>query len=259
MSNAAGPDADSGVMPVLPPILASHPVDPECDPFAHAMAGAGKAEFRAGDVVWSRAQDRLAAAIVLEPTVSPSRCPEMLFLTMVAVVEALGACVRPELALTHRWPARLLANGGEFGRVRICWSDALDEDGAPFWLVIGVEIQIAEAETAVEPGEIPGVTSLAGEQAGELDRGRILEAVCRHLLSWIQTWEHDGFSPVRDAWLYRAEGYRERIAVEVSHGMVEGVFLGLDGQGNLLLKEEGPIDGTRVVMLDAALAEMETL
>ena len=244
---------------MLPPILASHPVDPPCDPFTHAAVGADAGSFRAGDVVWSRAQDSLSAAIVLEPTVSSARCAEILFLTMVATVEALGACIRPELALTHRWPARLLANGGEVGRVRIRRSDALDDDGAPQWLVVGLEIQIDETETQVEPGEIPDVTSLAGEQAGELDRTRILEAVCRHLLSWIQTWEHDGFSPVRDAWLFRAEGYGERIAVEVSHGMVEGVFLGLDAQGNLLLKEEGPIDGTRVVLLDAALAEMEML
>lgn len=239
-------------MPALPPILTAHPVDPPCDPFTHATDGATSGKYRAGDVVWVRAEDRLQAAIVLEPTVAPARCVEMLFLSMVAVVEALGSCVRPELALTHRWPDRFLANGAEFGGVRVRWSDALDAEGAPQWLVIGIEIQIGEVAMDVEPGEMPEITSLEGEQAGDLDTVQILEAVCRHFLSWIQTWEDEGFSPVREAWLYRAEGYRENVSIKAADCLANGEFVGLDDWGNLLLKEG---DGNkRAVMLAAALS-----
>lgn len=242
-------------IPVFPPLLTGHPVETGVVPLAFAAAGAREGRLGAGDVVWSRDRDKLVAAFVFEPDVPPARCREMIFLVMVAVVEALGVCLPPEVALTHRWPLRLLANGGEVGGLELLLSDEHDETGAPLWLVAGLTLNLVTDWSGREPGETPEKTALAEEGAPELDRSVVLQTISRHLLAWIHTWEHEGFEPVRQAWTFRAEGYGENIAVGHGEARVEGVMLGLDAVGNLLLKQHSPLNGTRVVMLDTALAE----
>ena len=63
----------------------------------------------------------------------------------------------------------------------------------------------------------------------------LLESFSRHALAWINRWQDDGFSPVRDAWLSRAAGLSGEVALELGDGRVAGRFGGLDERGNLLL------------------------
>ncbi len=237
--------------PVFPPLLAGHAVDAGVDPFAQAVAGAREGRLGAGDFVWSRAEDVIAFALVLEPEVPRIRCREMLFLTIVAAGDAIGAISPPHLALTWKWPAEIRANGAAVGRARYVESDEEDENGSPAWLVVGIELVLRQAVSDREPGETPDRTALWEEGAGDLDRTLALEALSRHLLTWLTVWEADGFRPVGDAWLFRADGYRGSISVQSAAGPLNGTFLGLDDGGGLLLRmdedEERPV---RVLKLE---------
>jgi len=225
--------------PRLPPLLAGHR-RPACEhPFEAAIAGAQAGRYSAGDLLWSDSRSHLRIALVLEPEVAPARGVEMLFLTMVASTDAIGTLIPPEVALTYGWPATLRANGARIGRARFRQSAELDEDGAPLWLVVGIEMRLAPIEGDVEPGEIPHLTSLADEGAADLDRTLAVEALARHLMTWLHTWGVDGFGPVVENWLFRADGYKDEVIVPGPDGDLRGTFLGLDEAGNLLLR---PVD-----------------
>lgn len=244
--------------PQLPPLLTGHPVEAGSSVFERARQGARDGLFRAGDFLWSRDRERVAFTLVLEPEIDPEHCAQMLFLAMVAAVDAIGARLPPEIALTHRWPNILLANGAVVGEGRVAWSETGDANGTPDWMIVGLFVRLAPIGGELEPGQTPELTSLFDEGAGGLDSTQALESISRHLLTWLNRWEHDGFSHVVEAWLYRADGYLGTMAVDTGAGRSSGRFLGLDECGNLLLKQEGPEGGTRAVMLDTALAHAET-
>ncbi|SDU05190.1 biotin/lipoate--protein ligase family protein [Stappia sp. ES.058] len=229
--------------PTFPPLLTGHAVPASADVFEDACRGAQDGRFGAGDFVWSRRTDTVSLALVLEPEVPASRSFEMLFLTMVAANDALGAITPPETALTFLWPDVFKVNGAKVGRARLATSDELDDDGAPLWLTVALEFRLAPLDGPLEPGETPDRTSLIDEGAVDLDRTQVIESLSRHLLTWIHSWDVDGFAPVLDNWLFRAEGYRGAHAVESVGGVVEGTFLGLDEEGNLLIKRDAASGG----------------
>ena len=224
--------------PDLPPLLDAHRIEAGRDVFHAACEGARADRFAAGDLLWSRSNKDIMLALVLEPAVPVTRTQEMIYLAMVATADALGALTPPETAFTHSWPSTIRVNGAKAGRVRFAESVERDEEGCPVWLVIGIEMRLAPIAGPVEPGFVPDLTSLVDEGAPDLDRTQAIESLARHLLTWIHTWDVDGFPPVLDAWLFRADGYGKQHRVETPDGALEGTFLGIDEEGSLLLKHE---------------------
>ncbi|NRG18365.1 hypothetical protein HPQ64_11755 [Rhizobiales bacterium] len=238
--------------PSFPPLLTGHAVDADDDPFERACAGAGAAEFGAGDLVWSRALDRIAMALVMEPDVDRQRSREMIFVAMVACADAVGANIPPEIGFTWLWPTTLRANGARVGQVRYAEAESEAEDGAPEWIVVGIEIILFDAKPRdVEPGQTPERTTLFDEGTGEIEAHELISSIARHWTTWIHRWDGDGFAPVHENWLFRADGHKETVSLETREGEVTGVFLGIDEAGNLLLKEEA--GSTRALSLAGEL------
>ena len=61
-------------------------------------------------------------------------------------------------------------------------------------------------------------------------------SLAAHFLTWLNTWQEEGFRPVHDQWLFRAEGREE--PTRMAHGgeHLEAQVLGLDECANLLLR-----------------------
>ena len=62
-----------------------------------------------------------------------------------------------------------------------------------------------------------------------------LEGFCRAFAVWYQRWRQDGFDAIRAAWLGGAAGLGGEIQVRLEDENLDGVFLGLDRDGALLL------------------------
>jgi len=223
----------------LPPLLNGRPVVPPERPRDAALRAVQAGDAEAGDLFWSCDPGKVALTLVLEPEVSPARAQEMLFALMVASADAIGALGPPELAFTWTWPNRFYANGASVGCADLDMSPDLDDDGAPMWLLVGLDIRLKPYPDA-DPGNAPDRTSLWDEGAGDLAAPQVVEALSRHMSSWINRWEGDGFKPVHDAWLFRCDVYR-KTAQRVSpdgQGTERGQVLGLDEHGNCLFQTE---------------------
>ena len=240
--------------PVFPPLLTGHPVKASKRAFETAVDGVISGRFGAADFVWARdaARDaeRLDCALVLEPDVDRVRSAEMVFVAMVAFGDSFGAIAPPEVGLTYRWPMTLCVNGARAGRVRAAISANDDDDGHPDWMVVGLSLDIRRSDRGGEPGQLPDVTDLAEEGCGELTRTELLESYSRHLLTWIHTWQTEGFRPVHDLLVFRAEGYRDPVTIEHAGKTREGRFIGLDDHGNLILETAA---GTDMLDVQAAI------
>ena len=218
--------------PQFPPLLEGHAVKAPKRPFAEACRLAGARKLGAGDVVWSRNTGRAEFAVVLEPDVVLERALQMGPLLMVALGDCLGSLCPPKVAVQYRWPGGILLNGALAGEVRLA-AARVPADAIPAWLVVGSELDIAAPR---EDRRDWSKTSLSEEAGPEITRTDILQSLAAHFLTRLHTWQDEGFRPVHDEWLFRAEGREAPVTVEYGGENVEGRVLGLDESANLLLK-----------------------
>ena len=218
--------------PQFPPLLKGHAVKTPTRPFAHACRLAKSRQLGAGDAVWSRNTARAELAIVLEPEVRLERALQMAPLMMVALGDCIGSLSPPKVAIHYRWPTGILLNGSMAGEVRL-GAPNVAADAVPDWLVVGAELEIAAPR---EERQDWSRTSLSEEAGPEITHTDVLRSLAAHFLTWLNTWQDDGFYPVHDQWLFRAEGRDAQVTIVRGGASIEGQVLGLDESANLLVK-----------------------
>ncbi len=185
---------------------------------------------------------RFEAAIVFAPEVPLARAMAMLPLCGVGFQNALGALGPPEVAVHLEWNGGIRVNGAACGRLRAAAST--DTPGTvPDWLVIGIEVPLWPED---DPGRAPERTALYAEGCAEVAAPRLLEAWARHVLNWTTRWESDGSRALHAEWRGLAHGLGE----EITQGGRSGIFLGVDENFGMLLREK---DMTRLIPLTTLL------
>lgn len=244
---APSPD---GAEPSFPPLFTGVRTPVGVDPLAKAAAAAGAPDgVAAGTLFWSDRDDALDAALALAPENALGDAMAMVFAVANGLGDAIGALTPPEVALTWEWPDIVKVNGARCGTVR-AEAAGRDPEATSPWLVVGVTIQIA-ARSDAEPGRDPSVTALIEEGCADLTRQRLLESWSRHSLVWINRWLDDGFRPLHDAWVARVERRGETVDLAYAGARREGLFLGLDERGGMLMKTPDGVETLDLVhMLD---------
>lgn len=219
--------------PTFPPLLTGHCLKGDGDPFSWAIDKVEKSELSAGDLVWAEKKNKLQFALVLEPEVRRERCHEILYVAMVALGDAIGALVPPEVSVKYQWPNNVLMNDGKIGSVDLFVSDD-DEKEVPNWMVLSVDLQILPDFIDDNPGENIDVTTMWDEGCGETTRDELLESVSRHTVAMIHTWSEDGFGPIHKLWVGRLS---EKMNASPKLELDE--IKGLDEFGNALIAGDG--------------------
>ncbi|KZD05810.1 biotin/lipoate--protein ligase family protein [Oceanibaculum pacificum] len=224
--------------PLFPPVYASARLPAAADALEAAVTAA-KAGADPATFFWVDREDRLEAAIVLQPEQALEQALPILHVGMIGIGDALGALVPPQMAVTFGWPDRLEANGGLVGGLRLAAPAGCAPDAVPDWLVLGLTILVQRRLIGgEEPGMDPTRTALHEEGCGELTVPDILEAFSRHFLLWVNRFEEEGPRPCLEHWLERGTDYSRSTAVTLRDSVHAGTFIGLDDQGGMLLKTE---------------------
>lgn len=223
----------NGEGPSFPPLLRGEEAPRGVEPFAKAIASASQG-VDAGLIVYKLTPELLEAAIVLAPETPLEDAMAMVFALQLGFGDALGALAPPEVGVHFAWPGGLRLNGAACGGLKAA-SSTNDPTAVPDWLVIGLELALHPG-TDADPGRTPDKTTLIEEGCADVAPTRLLESWARHSLVWINRWSEDGMAPLHADWRSRAVGLGEPFTLELNGETHEGIFVGLDQQGGLLLR-----------------------
>lgn len=189
---------------------------------------AGKGRFQR---TWISPRGGLYCSLLLRPACPASSAPEIGFIAAVALAEAIGAVVGPQ-AVACKWPNDVLVHGRKVAGILL--ESATDKAGRLEWVVLGIGINIA-SHPSREAVQYPA-TCLAREGAPALDPNVLRDHLLPPLARWLGTWQTEGFTPVRSAWLRLAYGRGEEFTVTVGERQLRGRFLDVDASGGLILE-----------------------
>jgi biotin-(acetyl-CoA carboxylase) ligase len=242
--------------PQFPPLLKGHVFKNKTGLIEYVKAKTDEGSFSAGDLIWSTATKRAECAIVLEPDIPRSQTLAMVPLAMVAIADSLGAIAPPNLAITFGWPNKIYANDALVGQVGMEFPRELNRaeqpqtSTSPDFAILSIRIEIESEQSSSleeqEPGANLTTTVLYEEGCGEIDRTQIIESWSRHFLTWLDSWEQEGFKAVQENWMYRAKKGNQFLSIKKNKSSYQGKISGLDEYGGLLLENE---TGTHVIPL----------
>lgn len=130
-----------------------------------------------------------------------------------------------------KWPNDVLLNGGKLSGILL---EKADGD----YMVCGIGVNVEHVPDCKDI--IYRTASL--KQAGIcITAADFLDLYLEIFTNNLNIYDEKGFAPLRQKWLDNAKGVGENIVVRQENGEVNGRFVGLDENANLLLEEDGAI------------------
>jgi BirA family biotin operon repressor/biotin-[acetyl-CoA-carboxylase] ligase len=167
------------------------------------------------------------SSLILRPRVAPRAAAQLSFVAAIAVAEAVAAQLPVGPHITCKWPNDVLIDGAKCSGILL---ESRIDGAALEWLIIGTGINVASHPEGLESP----ATSLQAA-GGLVTVETMLEAYAERLAHWLERWLREGFPPIRQAWLLRADGLGQAVRVRLADATLHGVFESLDEQGALVL------------------------
>jgi len=182
---------------------------------------------------WISPPGNLYVSLLLRPRAAAAEAAQLTFVAAVAAAECLEQILPAGRAVTCKWPNDVLVGGRK--AVGILLESEADHRGNLDSLVIGIGINVSSHP----PDDVVqyAATSLHAEGAAGETPSSVLERLCLAILLRYRQWQEEGFSPLRVAWLARAEKLNSPIEVRLETGTAAGIFAGLDPSGALVLQQ----------------------
>ena len=120
---------------------------------------------------WQSQSGNLAATLLLRPNRPAAECAQLSFVAAVACADAV-AYFAPRAEIAVKWPNDVLADGRKIAGILL---ESASGGGAPFWLAIGIGINLAHFPEGME---FPAVSIAALGAAAPSPRDALLELAC---------------------------------------------------------------------------------
>jgi biotin-(acetyl-CoA carboxylase) ligase len=214
----------------LPPLYVDCPLAVDSDVMAIAKQFA-IAGTEGGSFFHARSRGKLAMALVLAPEKNLLEALSVAYPLQLALGDALGACLPPQVAVHFLWPDRLLLNGAQFGKMKFLAPES-DLLQVPSWLVAGLALQVAgEAK-----GEGPLLhTSLEAENLATTDLNGLQESFARYFLKWLHDWEAGGIQVLAPHYLARIHAPDTPQEFPSAEGILSGQVQSIAADGALMI------------------------
>lgn len=185
--------------------------------------------------LWTSEPGNLYSSLMLRDPIEEARLGELPLVVALAVHDAVAAALppfaRPELAI--KWPNDILYAGAKLCGILI--EATTTPEGRV--VVAGIGINCAHHPDVT----LYSATDLAA--AGYPTEPQAMFALLAAAMARrLAEWRTDGFATLREAWLGRARGIGEAITVRLPTREITGIFVGLDGEGRLLLRHDGGLE-----------------
>jgi BirA family biotin operon repressor/biotin-[acetyl-CoA-carboxylase] ligase len=174
----------------------------------------------------------LYLSVILRPAIPPHHASQITLLAGVVAAEAISAVCSERVGI--KWPNDLLIGGR-----KVCGilTEARTATGGIDSVVVGVGLNVNMERADFDPAHRETATSLREETGRDHSREDLLLLLCERFETWYEIFLREGFAPVREAWLVRAEMAGKRLRVLFLDEVREGVFVGIDRDGALLIAD----------------------
>ena len=215
--------------PSFPPLFRGKSLPLKKSTFSEAIKEAKK-NIDPGLILYNEDIGELNASIILSPDIKLREALGMILVNQMGLADSLGSLGPPELAIHFNWPNRIKVNGAYCGYT-FCKASTNLEEEIPEWLVIGINVPFLWNKS-IESGSNPDETVLSEEGCSEITPNSLLESWSRHTLVWLNRFLDEGLLSVHNAWCEKCEDIGKKITYPK-----RGDFIGLDENGNMLLKQ----------------------
>ncbi|WP_051228359.1 biotin--[acetyl-CoA-carboxylase] ligase [Pleomorphomonas oryzae] len=185
--------------------------------------------------VWASEPGNLYSSLMLRDPVEEVRLGELPLVVALAVHDAVAAALPPfaRADLAIKWPNDILYSGAKLCGILI-EATATPEGRVA---VVGIGINCAHHPDVT----LYNATDLA-KVGYPTDPQAMFTLLSAAMARRLDEWRTGSFALLREAWLSRARGVGEAITVRLPTREITGIFLGLDGEGRLLLRHEGAVE-----------------
>ena len=169
-------------------------------------------------------------SLILRPQQSLKFTSQLTLLTGVAVCRAIRRTVGINVGL--KWPNDIL-----FSKRKICGIllESVIEDELVRYCIAGIGISV-NVDVEDYPEELRDIaTSLKIESGSSVDRIALIAAVMEEFETLYTLYQQEGFQPISLLWEALSISNHQKVIVNTHHGIREGIAVGLDSSGALLV------------------------
>lgn len=181
---------------------------------------------------WDGGEGNLTATLLLTLDKPPTEVAQLAFVAGLAAWTAIAAFV-PAGIVTLKWPNDVLI-GGRKACGTLIESGSAAAGGT--WAAVGIGVNLVTYPKAVERPAAALVDHLSPHVARAPSPDQALAVLAETFDVTLALWLAQGFEPIRQAWLARADGLGGACTARLEQETLSGVAEGLDADGALLLR-----------------------
>ena len=227
--------------------------------FAVTADSQTKGKGRLGRKWESPAGMNIYTSIILRPSISPVFAPQLTLVAAVAVAKAISEFLNPPTPpfdkmgewgfLSVKWPNDILINSKKAAGILTEMNSETDRIN---FVIIGIGVNINMTKELFPEELRPIATSLKQETGKEISRIDFIQMLYLNMETWYKRYLKHGFEPIRKAWTGYFNMAGKVVKVRQMDKTIEGVAMGIDDNGALLLREKnGNI--TRIISGDVVI------
>jgi BirA family transcriptional regulator, biotin operon repressor / biotin---[acetyl-CoA-carboxylase] ligase len=173
------------------------------------------------------------ASFILRPDIQIQHAPQLTLLSAVAVVQAIKKVthITPEI----KWPNDILISGR-----KVCGilTELQAEEDRIQSVILGIGINVNQDKNDFSAEIIKKATSLKIQLGKTVNRSSLIQSLCYYIEQLLHLYISEGFTPIKSLWETYAVSIGKRISARTVKGTFDGVALGINNEGVLLLKQD---------------------
>lgn len=167
--------------------------------------------------------------LLVNPAESDSKIGQLSFVAVVALAETIENITAGKINAECKWPNDLLVNGSKISGILL---ESEQKSSGSCAVVIGFGVNCGS-----HPANCSYPTTDLASIGHRIEPRDLFEDLVATLDRWLQIWNGGrNFEEIRGKWLSKAAGIGKRINVQLPNQKLEGVFSGVDSDGQLILK-----------------------
>ena len=193
----------------------------------------------------------LYCSIILRPPILPVSAFHLTFLSAIAVARTIESETRLQPLI--KWPNDILVNDKKVAGLLNEMSAEIDRVN---FIILGIGVNLNMRKDQFPSDLRHPATSLLLEGDVKINRLKFLRTLVETIDKFYDCYLRDGYEPIREEWLIRSRMVGRRVAVDGPMERIEGVTLGIDESGALLVEQAGGAVA-RVLAGDVRLLDRE--